>query len=91
MAASLRIVAAVNTSTTTFMSSRYQMNCLLPRRSGFGTNIVQRVMAPPDVEAILLTGLERVGLGATQEPPTLGGDFVGPIGACPFTGSPQPI
>ena len=30
----------------------------------------------------------RLGL---PEPPTPGGDFVSPIGACPSTGSPQPI
>ena len=59
--ASPSIVAAVSTSMTTFMSSRYQMNCLLRRQSSFGQNIVRCVMVPPDVEAILLTELEPVG------------------------------
>ena len=57
--ASPRIAAAAITSTTTFMSSRYQMNCSPHRQSSFGQT--WRVMVPPDVEAVLLTEQEQVG------------------------------
>ena len=53
------IVAAANISTTTFMSSRCQMNCSLHRQSSFGQT--WRVMVPPDVETILLTEMKPVG------------------------------
>jgi hypothetical protein len=58
--ASRNIAVAASVSTTTFMLSRYRKSCLPRPQSSFG-HTVRRLTVPPDVEALLLTELGRVG------------------------------